>query len=534
MIPLETIVTGAGYAALAASPAQLAICRAAEGRPLDGVISSAECRGLFGTEELPPVRPTLVCGVAGVRGGKSMLAACAAIAGSFSADLRVLRPHEVPRFSIVAPLVDNATATYEHLVGVVRGSKILAPMLVAEPTGDALVLRRPDGRRVEVAVVAASRGAVTLRSRWSCGFVLDEAAAFGAESVGYAVTAEDILRAGEPRLLQGAQGWIISSPMGPSGLLFDLWREHFGKPGRVLVWHAPTRVLFPGYPQEKIDALRAREPDTAAREHDAAWIDAESAFLDAAKIDACTRARPLVLRPVEGVTYVAGTDPATRGNSWTLVVAHPEYHGARLARVVVDVALQWTGSKSSPLSPRAVLKEIAGAIAPFRVRVLRTDQWSNDALRDLARDHELELVEVHRDSEDRLRVWRMLRTLIEDGSIELPPEATLRQDLVGLRRRATNAGISVHLPQTANGRHCDYAPALALAIEAATRLQAATRPRGRVRIIGDDPEQPGPRDAAPEPGEEPKPDNFTSPGQRRAYERARRGLSSTHVRPWRR
>jgi hypothetical protein len=76
---------------------------------------------------------------------------------------------QVARFSIVAPTVDHATATVRLLIGSLMASPQLASMVDGDPTADTVCIRRPDGRVVEICVVAAHRGGITLRSRWSGG-----------------------------------------------------------------------------------------------------------------------------------------------------------------------------------------------------------------------------------------------------------------------------------------------------------------------------------------------------------------------------
>jgi hypothetical protein len=112
------------------------------------------------------ILPRLVEVVAGVRGGKSLMASAAALKAAPSADLGQLVPHEIARVPIVAPTVDNATATYRLLAGAIQASPVLRPLLVGEPTNDTVMVRRADGRVVEIVVVAAHRGAITIRSRW--------------------------------------------------------------------------------------------------------------------------------------------------------------------------------------------------------------------------------------------------------------------------------------------------------------------------------------------------------------------------------
>jgi hypothetical protein len=477
-LSLEHLLTAPTGFDLPASPLQLAIARAADAEPIGDDLTDDEVDRHFGCarSRLGLALPVLVVVVAGVRGGKSMLAACAAVKGCLSADLSKLKVHEIPRFAIVAPTVDNAQATFRLLVGSVTTSPKLKRLVVGEPTADTLTIRRPDGRVVEIVVVAASRGAVTLRSRWLVGFVLDEVALFGSEPTGAAVNSEELLRAAETRLVPGAQGWLISSPFGPQGLLFELYKAHFGEPGRVLVVHAPTRAMNPSFPAEQVEAIRARQPDVAAREYDAAWIDAESAFFNGQQIDRAMRDAPEVIPFEDGHEYVCAIDPGFRSNSFTAVVATlratPSGH-----RPTVVLAKQWTGSKSSPLSPSAVLRELAADLRPYRVDLVYSDMFAGDALRDLADGAGLTLVVETTTQASKLAMYGNLETLLSTSNLDLPPIPLLKQDLLGVRRRVGRNGVTVDLARTADGRHSDLAPSTATAIAKAVMAPNVPKPR---------------------------------------------------------
>jgi len=473
VITLEQLPTGRAGFDLDASPLQRAITRAADGRPLGEALTDVEVVRHFGCErsQLGLAAPVLVAIIAGVRSGKSLMAACAAVKGTLTADLAALKAHEVARFAIVAPTVDNAGATFRLLVGSVEASPALARMVVGEPTADTITLRRPDGRLVEIVVVAAHRGAVTLRSRWLVGFVLDEVALFGAESTGAVVNAEELVRAGETRLVPGGQGWLISSPFGPSGVLYDLFAAHFGKPGRVLVVHAPTRAMNPAFPAEQVEAIRARAPDVAAREYDAEWVDADTAFLDGVLIDKSVRAEPLEEPPIPGVRYTAAWDAATRGNAWTLVLCRGESMSSDVVRVVVALARQWIGSKRQPLDPDMVIAEIAEVLARYGVDEVACDEWGADALQAVARVYGLTLLPRTMSTARAYLAYDEVRTLLTQRRLELPPHAMLVQDLKGLRKKATASALRIELPRTSDGRHGDFAPSIALAVgDAATEL----------------------------------------------------------------
>lgn len=474
-LTLEDLLAGQGFADLPASPLQRAIARAAQGRPLAGVIDEETCERHFGTSNLPEVVPSLVVLVCGIRSGKSFMAACAAIYSSLTADLRGLKAHELPRYAIVGPTVDAARATFVILCGILENSALLRSFIEGEPTADTVVLRRPDGRRVEIVVVAAHRGGLSVRNRWLCGFALEEVAQFGTDSAGAIVNAEDILRAARTRLLPACQGWLISSPFGPSGLLYELFAKHFSKPGRTLVVHAPTRALNPAFPQSTIDEISHDDPDTAAREYGAEWLDADSAYLGAALVDPAIRSGPLLL---PGRALAAGMDPATRGNHWTLAVAWTvapsSQHTGRVrtgdaprGRVVVGGVWSWAGSKAHPLSPRQTLTEVAGVLRAYGISQIHVDGWSFDALADHARAVGLTFREQRAGERDV--PYTRLKALLGNGDLELPPDPVLRADLLAIRQRASANGIKIHLPRTANGRHCDFAPSVALAATYAER-----------------------------------------------------------------
>jgi len=469
-----------------ASPLQLAITRAADGRPIGDELDDAAVLRHFGCERsrIGLVAPVIVVIVAGVRGGKSLMAACAAVKGSLTADLSRLKKHEIPRFAIIAPTVDNAQATFRLLTGSVMASPTLKKLVVGEPTADTLMIRRPDGRLVEIVVVAASRGAITVRSRWLVGFVLDEVALFGSEPNGAVINAEELKRAAETRLVPGAQGWLISSPYGPTGLLYEEYKAHFGQPGRTLVVHAPTRALNPTFPAEQVEAIRAREPDIAAREYDAAWIDADAAFFDGASIERAIRSAPLERPPVAGASYVAAWDAATRSNGWSLVIARNTEGSGLAPRIEVALAREWKGSKAAPLKPEIVIAEIATLLRPYGIREVMSDSWSADALAAIARAHGFSVREwggaTRADRQHEM--YRKLGLLLSADRIELPPHPVLKNDLKLVRKRATANGVRIDLPKTPDGRHADFAPALVLASFFAEMTPARGQPSGRVHL----------------------------------------------------
>lgn len=60
-----------------------------------------------------------------------------------------------------------------------------------------------------------------------------------------------------------------SSPYARRGALWQAWRQHYGKRGRILVWRADTRRMNPKVPAREIKAAYERDPASAAAEYGA-------------------------------------------------------------------------------------------------------------------------------------------------------------------------------------------------------------------------------------------------------------------------
>jgi len=462
-VTLEDLLTSpAGFALTTATPVQRAICRLIGGHPLGELAQDPNVvAALGGAGALPLLagRPLEVYLIAGIRAAKSLTAAAAAVLATQTVDLSRLGAGEVARVSVLSLSLDTAKVIYGHICGHVLAQPILKALLVEEPTADSITLRHPSGRPVEIKVVAGSKAGGTLVARWSAGAIFDEAPRMsGDEAV---VNFSDARAAVLGRLLPGAQLLAIGSPWAPQGPIYDTVQERWGKPGAdLVVIRAPAAVMNPvWWTPERIAAFRARPggADLARTEIDAEFADPETALLSSVEVERATRAGDVTLPPRRGRQYAAAMDPATRGNAWTVVVAHLES-----GRLVIDLARQWVGSRAAPLSPRAVLAEIAGELRPYGVEYLLTDQWGFDFAREPASDAGLVLIEKTWTAASKLLAFDALRLRLSPDALELPPDPTLRADLLSVRRRVTTNGVAIHLPTTGDGRHADYAPPLAL------------------------------------------------------------------------
>ncbi|NBW09308.1 MAG: hypothetical protein EBR82_14915 [Caulobacteraceae bacterium] len=457
----ELLVHPLGFGLKTASIVQRAIMRVADGKPLGDLWGHPAVVRAFGGEE-PQLegKPKEMAVLSAIRCGKSLMAACMAVHWTQVCAVEHLGPGEVPRVSIVSINKDLAEVIFGHVVGRVMASPALKGLVMGEPTTDTIVLRHPSGRPVEIKVVAGSRSGSTLVARWSAGAVFDEFPRMLGEGEAV-VNWDDMRKAVLLRILPGSQVISIGSPWAPFGPAYNVVKEHYGRPTRnMVVVKAPGWDLNPQLwtPQAVRDA-EEKDPQAFRTDVAAEFAQPEESLITQDSLDAATRPAPLIETPKPGVQYSAAIDPATRGNAWTLIIACQEGDKRRVA-----LARQWIGSAAAPLRPGAILEEVARLCRAYRISVLDSDQYYGDALRDLAAQQKLVLV-VHAWTErEKLAKFLALKTMFEQGMVEIPADQTLRSDLGRVKKVLKGSGASINFPRTSDGRHCDYAPCLAMAL----------------------------------------------------------------------
>lgn len=312
------------------------------------------------------------------------------------------------------------------------------------------------GRRVVFTVFTASIAGV---SGFTSIFVfLDEVAKWrdsdtGANPAGVVISSIAPTLATQPN----ARMVLSSSPMG----LLDAHADAFaqGETPLQVTAHATTWEANPTLTEE---GTRLEEPDPVvwAREYAAIpQAEAETSLLSAVLVDRATRAS-LDIEPDDRHRYVATMDPATRGNAWTLIVASLSDNHVRC----VVLAREWVGSKAKPLSPSAVFQEAAALLKPYGLSHVYSDQFAEDALRELARPHGLYLiVDAPWTAATKADAYDGLRALMQEGRLEIPNDSVVKNDLLGIRIRLTRTGTSYELASQGS-RHSDYAPAIAMAV----------------------------------------------------------------------
>ncbi len=484
MITTEGLLTSLdGFRIATATPVQRAGARVVDGRRLEELRDDPDVVAAFGgpeaIEALPSERglkPLEFYNVASPRTAKTTIACAAAIVASQTVDLSGLGPGEIPRVSIVSLKLDVADVPFRRLVGVFESSTSLRPLLL-EKGSDYLLVRHPSGKPVEVATVAGGKAAGGLVARWCAGAIFDEATRMNGAADGAVVSLDEGLSAIRERLLPGAQILPLGSPHAPFGPMYDVVQQYFGKPTDTTVVMRTTGPA--GNPQywtpERLERLRERDESAWRIVALGEFLDPESGLLSPIAIKRNTRETPLELPPQQGHRYHAAVDPSegsTLGNAWTLVIVETYVREDRVIAYRVALAKEWRGC-----GPEATLQAIARECQRYGVHRARTDQYAASANSAIARRFGLELLVDKTTAGSKLEDFTNLATLLHSDRVELPPDRTLRRDLLGIKKRATQSGQTIVLPKSADGRHCDYGPALAAALKQTRTL------RKRIRIV---------------------------------------------------
>jgi hypothetical protein len=411
---------------------------------------------------------------AGGRGGKtSRLLAPKALHAAWTVPLPTVRRGEVASALIVAPDLKLARQALSFVTGYVEGSRVLTRALVEPPTKDAVELRRPDGKRVRIEVLAASRGGRGVRGRTLVFAGLDEAAFFFDETTGV-VNDADVYRAVLQRVVPGGQVWIVSTPwLADTGLLETLIAKNWGTHANALAATAPTRALNPSWdPTGEVERdMREQDPDAAVREIDGEPMTGGAGnLLDPAAVDDCVDdSLSIPCRPSSRAS--AGGDVAFVRDPAALCITE------RRGNHVVILALEERRpARGAPLKPSELAADFGEIAKSYRVNTIACDRHYSEALREHLATLGVRLVHGPDGQAGKTEVFLLLRQLVNERRLRIPRHARLIGQLKSLISRPTpGGGLQITSPRRGGG-HGDLCSALTLSIW--------NLPRARARVLG--------------------------------------------------
>jgi hypothetical protein len=395
--------------------------------------------------------------IAGRRAGKdSVASAIACWFSAFQSYDGLLRPGEMANVLCLAVDRQQAKIVLKYTKAFFDRVKLLAGLATRE-TADGLEI---GSTGVELTVATSNFRSV--RGRTIACAILDEVAFWLAEESASPDT--ETLAALVPGLatLPGSMIEGISTPHRRAGLLYEKFRDHYGKADDdVLVIRAPSRVLNPTLDQRIVDEAMAKDPAAARAEWLAEWRDDIATFLSRALIEAAVDPGVVVRPPIPDVVYRAGCDPSGGvTDAFTCAISHAENDA-----VVLDALIEI----AAPFNPTSAVASVVATLKSYRLTEVTGDRYAASWTVDAFAKHDIRYIHSER---DRSAIYSDVLPLFTAGRARLLDNAKLVSQFANLERRVLPGGRDrIDHPSSA-GAHDDLANSAALSLV----LSASARP----------------------------------------------------------
>jgi hypothetical protein len=315
--------------------------------------------------------------IGGRRGGKSraMATFCTWLSSCVSWE-DCLSLGERGRCVIICPSMDQSRLVLDYVKALFHDNQLLSTLIENE-LQDELHLKRRIIFEVQAASAAHSRG------RTAIAVFCDESAFLKS---GDAVNSdEDVVTALRPSLLStGGPLLLTSSPAGAEGLVYQLFKRHYGPQGdaRCIVAKGSTIDLNPVARRSIIDKAYEQDSEAASAEYGGEFRSPQTAFVTRELIEKCIDSG-INERPVlPGVQYLAYCDSAsgTGRDSFALSIGHRSRDKDRDV-VVIDLIRE----QRPPFNPLTTIEAVCEHLRRFGIREISGDQYGKPHISTFAR-----------------------------------------------------------------------------------------------------------------------------------------------------
>jgi hypothetical protein len=383
--------------------------------------------------------------VVGRRGGKSQVAALIAVYEAFFHDhSSKLSAGELSTVMVIAADRKQARSVFRYIKGLIGLCPMLKQMVLRETT-ETLELNNRSVIEITTASHRRTRG-------YTCSCVIADEVAFW--MIDGANPDREIINALRPSLstLDGKL-LALSSPYARRGVLYDAYRDNFGKDNkRILVAQAPTSLMNPTLDPEIIEQAYVEDPASASAEYGAQFRTDVESFISREAVEAVTITDRIELAPAKSNQYVGFVDAAggSGQDAMTMAIAHID----RKSGISIVDAVR---SVKPPFSPEQVVIEFCDLLKLYRIKQVTGDHWGGDFVREQFRKRG---VNYQVSKKDKSAIYGELLPLINSQRVELPDIKQMRDELIGLERKYTTKPRIDHAP----GQHDDMINAVAGAL----------------------------------------------------------------------
>jgi hypothetical protein len=377
-------------------------------------------------ERDPPSKPVSEAAfIVGRGGGKDSIASLIATVIAVNFDPRgKLRPGE--RATILAIAVDREQAAIvtNYIVAYFETIPALAK-LVKSIDRDGITLHNG------VVIVVATNSYRSVRGRSILAAVFDECAFWRSEDT--ANPDIEVAGAVAPGLarIPGSMLILISSAHKRGGLLYQRWKEHYGRnDDDTLVVRGTTLQFNPTFDAKVIERQLASDPQLYGAEYLSQWRDDLATFIARDLIEAAVDRGVMVRPPAAGTSYHAFADPSGGvHDSFTLGISHREKDGG----CVLDMLFE----RKAPFNPSETTAEIAALMKTYGLTRVVGDkyaaQWVVEAFRKTG-------IQYVQSEADRSSIYLDCLPLFSSGRARLIDNARLVAQFAALERRTFSTG----------------------------------------------------------------------------------------------
>jgi len=282
---------------------------------------------------------------------------------------------------------------------------------------------------------------------------------------------EDVVTALRPSLATtGGPLLLTSSPAGAEGLVYTLYKRHYGPEGdaRCIVAKGSTTDLNPRIRRGVIDKAYEEDPDAAAAEYGAEFREPQTAYLTREIVERCIERGVGPRVRLRGVKYFAHVDPATGAgrDSFGFVIGHKSRDKDRDTTVIDFIC-----EKQPPFDPLVVVAEICRALQAWGINEVMGDQAGKPLITAFARGgikYKCTPISTSEVYMHALPSWTSGTVCLFDDV-----ERVVRQ-LVGLRRKLGQAGREIIDHAKSVHAHDDLAVCVCGVIYQATPIEFNT------------------------------------------------------------
>ncbi len=334
-----------------------------------------------------------------------------------------LAPGERGVVLILAVDRDQAQITLDYARALIAGVPMFQAMVESDNANGIELTNR-------MSLVVAANSFRSIRGRTLATAIFDEVAYWRSEST----LKPDIetYRATRPALasMPGSLLLGIGSPYRKAGLLWQKFKTHFGKPGRVLVVRCETEVLNPLIDKDLIAQELEEDPEGARAEWLALFRDDLSDFIRVEVVQGLISAGVYERPPVSGVRYVGFVDPAggSGQDSMTLAIAHREHELG-----VLDCLRE----VRPPFSPEGVTHEFAGVLRSYGLSSVTGDRYAGEWPREQFGKRGI----IYRPSDKtKSEIYLESVPLLNGARVDLLDDKRMELQICGLERKTARGG----------------------------------------------------------------------------------------------